>query len=71
MAKKSKQKSKQKLTKKQQEERLQAAREREEREKAARERKENLKRIGIVIVCVILALALGLPVAGLLAVGGA
>ena len=66
-----KQKSKQKLTKKQQEARLKAAQERETREQAARERRENLKRIGIVVVCVILALALGLPVAGLLAVGGA
>ena len=58
-------KSKQKMTARQREERIQAAREREEREQAKQLAKDRAKRIGIVVVCVILVLALGLPTVGL------
>ena len=55
-------KSKQKMSAKQREDRIKAAEERQRKEKAARERKERWKRIGVVAVCVILVLALGLPI---------
>ena len=55
--------NKQKLTKKQREERIRAAQEREARDKAKREARDKLKRIGIIVVCVILVLALFLPTA--------
>lgn len=56
---------KQKMTAKQRQARLEAARAREEAAQEARQRKENMKRIGIIIVCVILVLALGIPTVAL------
>lgn len=67
---KKQQKSNQKLTPKQREARIAAAQERDRKDKEARERKEMLKRVGVIIVCVILALALGLPTIGLSLLGG-
>ena len=69
MAKKQ-QKSKQKLTAKQKEERIKAAEERAKREAAAKARKESTKRIFTIVVCVILVLALGIPTIGLAVLGG-
>ena len=69
MAKKQ-QKSKQKLTAKQKEERIKAAEERAKREAAAKARKERTKRIFTIVVCVILVLALGIPTIGLAVLGG-
>ena len=68
MAKKQ-QRSKQKLTQKQRAERIRVAEERERRAEEAQKRKENTKRIFAIIVCGILALALGLPVVGLSLLG--
>ena len=68
MAKKQ-QKSKQKMTAKQREERIKAAEERAKREEAARERKERSKRIFTVVVCVILVLALGVPTMAIAVLG--
>lgn len=62
---------KQKMTAKQREARLEAARQREEAARAAKERKERLKKIGVVIVCIILVLALGVPTVALSFLGGA
>lgn len=56
---------KQKISKKQREARLQAAQEREARALAEKERKERLKKVGIIVVCVILVLALGVPTVAL------
>ncbi|WP_283170133.1 CASC3 protein CASC3 [Curtanaerobium respiraculi] len=56
---------KQKMSKKQREARLQAAQEREARALAEKERKERLKKVGIIVVCVILVLALGVPTVAL------
>lgn len=56
---------KQKISAKQAEERRQAALERARRQKEAQARKEFLKRVGIIIVCVILVLALSIPTVGL------
>lgn len=61
---------KQKLTAKQVEERRQAAIERQRRQEAKRARAEFLKRVGIIIVCVILVLALSIPTVGLMFLGG-
>ncbi|MCC6108561.1 MAG: CASC3 protein CASC3 [Denitrobacterium sp.] len=54
-----------KMTAKQREARLEEARKREEAAKRKKERAERMKRIGIVIVCVILVLALGVPTVAL------
>lgn len=62
---------KQKMTAKQREARLEAARQREEAARAAKERKERLKKVGVIIVCVILVLALGVPTVALSFLGGA
>ena len=64
------QKSKQKLTQKQKEERIKAAEERAKREAAAKARKDRTKQIFTIVVCVILALALGIPSIGLAVLGG-
>ena len=61
---------KQKISAKQAEERRQAALERARRQKEAQARKEFLKRVGIIIVCVILVLALSIPTVGLMFLGG-
>ncbi|HAM16550.1 MAG TPA: CASC3 protein CASC3 [Eggerthellaceae bacterium] len=66
---KKQQKSSQKLTAKQREERIKAAEERVRREAAAKERKERTKRIFTIVVCVILVLALGIPTMGLAVLG--
>lgn len=52
---------KQKMTAKQRQARLEAAQKREAAARAEKERKERMKRIGVIIVCVILVLALGVP----------
>ena len=52
---------KQKISAKQREARLKAAQEREARVAAEKASKERIKKIGVVIVCVILVLALGIP----------
>ena len=62
--------AKQKLTKKQREDRIRAAEERERRAEEARKRKERSKKIFTVIVCIILVLALGIPTIGLTLLGG-
>lgn len=69
MAKKQ-QKSKQKLTAKQKEERIKAAEERAKREAAAKARKDRTKQIFTIVVCIILVLALGIPTIGLAVLGG-
>lgn len=69
MAKKQ-QKSKQKLTQKQREERMRVAEERAKREEAAKAAKARGKQIFTIVVCVILALALGIPTIGLAVLGG-
>lgn len=69
MAKKQ-QKSKQKLTAKQKEDRIKAAEERAKREAAAKARKDRTKQIFTIVVCVILVLALGIPTIGLAVLGG-
>ena len=58
------------ISAKQAEERRQAALERARRQKEAQARKEFLKRVGIIIVCVILVLALSIPTVGLMFLGG-
>jgi uncharacterized ion transporter superfamily protein YfcC len=68
MAKKQ-QKSKQKLTAKQKEERIKAAEERAKREAEAKARKDRGKQIFTIVVCVILVLALGIPTVGLAVLG--
>lgn len=62
--------AKQKMTKKQREDRMRAAEERERRAEEAQKRKERTKRIFTIVVCVILVLALGLPTMGLALFGG-
>ena len=62
---KKQQKPTQKLSSKQREERIAAAQERERKDKEARDRKAMLKRVGVIVVCVILVLALCLPTVGL------
>jgi ABC-type Fe3+ transport system permease subunit len=61
---------KQKVSAKQAEARRQAALERERRQAEAKARKEFWKRVGIVVVCVILVLALSIPTVGLMVLGG-
>lgn len=61
---------KQKITPKQAEQRRQAALERQRRAKEKQERVEFLKRVGIIVVCVILVLALSIPTVGLMVLGG-
>ncbi len=62
--------NKHKTTTKQLREREQQALERQRQVEAKQERTAFLKRVGIVVVCVILALALSLPTMGLLVLGG-
>lgn len=61
---------KQKISAKQAEERRQATLERQRRQAAKQKRAEQLKRIGVIVVCVILALALSIPTVGLMFLGG-
>ena len=61
--------AKQKLTKKQLEDRLKAAEAREERELAKKAAAEKSKRIVTIVVCVVLVLALGLPTVALSVLG--
>lgn len=62
---------KQKISAKQAEERRQAALDRQRRQAEKKARVDLLKRIGVIIVCVILALALSIPTVGLMFIGGA
>lgn len=61
---------KQKVTAKQAEERRQAALERQRRQQEKQARAEFLKRVGVIVVCVILVLALSIPTVGLMFLGG-
>lgn len=61
---------KQKITAKQAEERRQAALERQRRAEEKKARAEFLKRVGVIVVCVILVLALSIPTVGLMFLGG-
>lgn len=61
---------KQKISAKQAEERRQAAIARQRKQAEKKARVELLKRIGIIVVCVILALALSIPTVGLMFLGG-
>ena len=63
--------AKQKVSAKQRQARLEAAQKREETARIKRERQQRMKRIGIVVVCVVLVLALGLPTMALSFLGGA
>lgn len=69
MAKKQ-QKSKQKVSAKQREERIKAAEERARREEEAKQKKQRGKQIFTIVVCIILVLALGIPTVGLALLGG-
>lgn len=60
----------QKLTAKQKSERIKAAQERDQRAQAEREKAARTKKIFTVVVCVVLALALGLPTMALMVMGG-
>lgn len=62
--------AKQKMTKKQMEDREKAARAREERAKAAKERKERNKRIFTIIIAAILVIGLSFPTMALMVMGG-
>ena len=62
--------NKQKLTKKQREERIKAAEERAAREQAKKDARARGKQIFTIVVCVILVLALGIPTVGLALLGG-
>lgn len=62
---------KQKISAKQAEERRQAALDRQRKQAEKKARADLLKRIGVIIVCVILALALSIPTVGLMFIGGA
>ena len=62
---------KQKISAKQAEERRQAAIDRQRKQAEKKARAELLKRIGVIVVCVILALALSIPTVGLMFIGGA
>lgn len=55
----------QKMTAKQREARLAAAQERERLAREKKERSDRLKRIGVIVVCAILVLALGVPTVAL------
>lgn len=61
---------KQKVSAKQAEERHQAAIERQRRAAEKKARAEFLKRVGVIVVCVILVLALSIPTVGLMVLGG-
>ena len=56
-------------TKNKREAKIEAARIKEEERKHKEARKENLKRAGIVIVCIVLVLALGIPTVALSVLG--
>lgn len=62
---------KQKISAKQAEERRQAALDRQRKQAEKKARADLLKRIGVIVVCVILALALSIPTVGLMFIGGA
>ena len=62
--------AKQKMTKKQREDRIRAAEERERRAEEAQKRKQRTKQIFTIVVCVILVLALGVQTVGLALLGG-
>lgn len=62
---------KQKISAKQAEERRQAALDRQRKQAEKKARVDLLKRIGVIVVCVILALALSIPTVGLMFIGGA
>ena len=55
----------QKMTAKQRQARLEAAQAREREAQAKKEHADRMKKIGIIIVCVILVLALGVPTVAL------
>ena len=63
-------KGKQKVSAKQRKEREQALLEKQAAIEAKKARQDKFKRVFIVVVCVILALALTLPTMGLLVLGG-
>lgn len=63
-------KGKQKVSAKQRQAREQALLEKKAQAEAMKARQDKLKRVFIVVVCVILALALTLPTMGLLVLGG-
>lgn len=63
-------KGKQKVSAKQRQAREQALLEKKAQAEAKKTRQDKLKRVFIVVVCVILALALTLPTMGLLVLGG-
>ena len=63
-------KSKQQISAKQRAEREARAAERAKKEAEEKAKKERFKRIFVIAVCVILALALTLPTMGLLVLGG-
>lgn len=62
---------KQKISAKQAEERRKAALDRQRKQAEKKARAEFFKRIGVIIVCVILAFALAIPTVGLMFIGGA
>ena len=59
----------QKLTAKQRQAKLEAAKERERKAQEAKQKKEFIKKVGIIVVCVVLVLALGLPTMALMVMG--
>lgn len=61
---------KQKISAKQAEERRQAAIDRAQKAAAKQKRVEMIKRVGVIVVCTILALALAIPTVGLMFLGG-
>lgn len=63
-------KGKQKVSAKQRQAREQALLEKKAQAEAKKARQDKLKRVFIVVVCVVLALALTLPTMGLLVLGG-
>ena len=63
-------KGKQKVSAKQRQAREQSLLEKKAHEETKKARQDKLKRVFIVVVCVILALALTLPTMGLLVLGG-
>ncbi len=62
---------KQKISAKQAEERRQAALDRQRRAAEKQARAAFLKRVGVIVVCIILVLALSIPTVGLMVLGGA
>jgi len=57
--------SRQKMSTEKRMDRVEQARKREEAQKAAAERKQRARKIAIVVICVILVLALGVPTVAL------